>query len=820
MKDITAWITYDLYPALFERIDAAFPEHNFERFSGGWRSQTYLSGQPHKSRRDKTVVTTNHPGRILEQGGDNLSLIDYVIMRDGVEFIEAARQLSDIAGLDLPGDRAFDAEAYARYRNRAEVLEDLNEYFKYLLCEKPEGGDDRRKVLEYLSGRGYSDEDIRTMELGYCPPQSRINSYLDKKIEKGVFAPEVVAEALAMLNKSIGNTHILSIPYRSGGQIKGFKFRTINPDISPKYMNTTGMDKSGGFFNLAGISGDKDIVIVEGELDALHASAKGIPNVVASGGKSVHPAQISDAIRRGAKSFTICPDREPGKESQTYSDVYRVIQVILSYSVSRVYVVNLPDISPEKTDPDSLIKERGAEAFAGAIRNAVPYYEYILKHIIAKYRQLEQIEGAMSARRIDDFLAEIVSAAVAIPEPTHNDIFRHLLTADPLIARLGITKESIAETIDKIAASREKERHSAELRELLAKAESRRNAGDTASALEILETETRRIKISARATEFDKLKHIPTEADVRAYFAQSEEGLYSGYRLRGQELLLPSGALTGIAGATGHGKTDFLINLALNAADRYPDKEFYFFTYEMSEESILIRFLNTFLNEELNAGSNHRTIKSYFKTGSTQYIYKDSAKYFLRRKDEFFDRLIAPGRLRLKAVDYTAPELILALRRLAESGKVGGFFIDYFQLLNLPKEGYKNYSRQEELKVICQDLNKAAKDLRLPLILAVQFNREVTTPFRMHPTKIGEAGDIERILDTLIGIWNTNKNCVDKDLTKSEESDMNSKSLRLPDRLFVQILKSRETASGLSELLLYNGKKGVIENESDEEPTF
>jgi hypothetical protein len=41
------------------------------------------------------------------------------------------------------------------------------------------------------------------------------------------------------------------IPYRSGGSIKGFKFRTIE-EITPKYLNSGGLDRIGGF-NLLGI---------------------------------------------------------------------------------------------------------------------------------------------------------------------------------------------------------------------------------------------------------------------------------------------------------------------------------------------------------------------------------------------------------------------------------------------------------------------------------------------------------------------------------------------------------------------------------------
>ena len=132
MSNITDWIKYELYPTLFQSIDTALPEHNFKRYSGGWRSKTYLDGSPHKDRADKTVVSKKAPGLILENGGETLSLVDYVIKRDGVEFIQAVKTLADVVGLQLPKGE-FNQESYQRYKDQATLLEDCNSYFIYCL---------------------------------------------------------------------------------------------------------------------------------------------------------------------------------------------------------------------------------------------------------------------------------------------------------------------------------------------------------------------------------------------------------------------------------------------------------------------------------------------------------------------------------------------------------------------------------------------------------------------------------------------------------------------------------------------------------------
>jgi len=324
------------------------------------------------------------------------------------------------------------------------------------------------------------------------------------------------------------------------------------------------------------------------------------------------------------------------------------------------------------------------------------------------------------------------------------------------------------------------------------------------------------------ATEFSSLLIPTSEALVKKAEETKPKDLETGYTISGQEFLLPGGAITVYAGATGHGKTILSINTALNVAQRYPDKKFIFLTYEERDTAILQYFLNTYIDKELNNSnspkSNRRLIKDYFKTGSTQYIAKENIEYFESKKAEFFRDYIETGRLLIKYVDYNSQELDLAIRYLhKQEPNIGGVFIDYFQLLNLPgevKRAERINSRQEELKEICQSLKRVAIDTGLPICIAAQFNRDVVDLMKLHPTNIGEAGDIERIVNTLIGLWDVSKN---KDHGKTSNGDANEIQLRTGEAttgMYIELLKSRELQTGIYELLDYNGKTGKIKNNS------
>jgi len=797
-KEITDWIKYELYPTLFESIDTALLEHNFKRYSGGWRSKTYLDGSPHKDRADKTVVSKKAPGWILENGGETLSLVDYVIKRDGVEFIQAVKTLADVVGLQLPKGE-FNQESYQRYKDQATLLEDCNSYFIYCL-ENSTGADE---VRAYLSSRGYSDEDVKAMELGYIPDQDKLFKYL---LNKG-YSQSLIDEVVK-LNKGIGSTHRLTIPYRSGGSVKGFKFRTVG-DATPKYLNSTGLDRLGGFFNLSGIKGDKDVVIVEGELDSLSATARGVENVVATGGSSIASDQVKDAIRRGAKSFTLCLDTEPGKEGETTKRITSAIEVILGEGVNRVYIVTLPDLGGGKTDPDRLIKESGVEAFREALRGALSYYEYNLQETLNKYGKIEE-EIGLQPKDIDRLLDEVVETASQIPDATDRDRYKKLFTSLEAIKGLGISEESLSITVDRLTSTRDKEAQAKEFKKLLSEATQLQDKGETDKALELLDSKVKEVKLKDKATEFSSLMIPIKENELKERQANKPESLNSGYTIGGGPLLLPSGAISIFTAPTSHGKTTFLINLALNVATASPDKETYLFSYEEDGDSILINTLNTYLDEEISS-NNRRTLKSYFTTGSTEYIKSQSKDYFTSTKDKFFRELIETRRLNIHYSSYNSDTLIEAIRYLHKHAKPGAIFIDYIQLLNLPEGKYKTYSRQEEIKEICIALKDVAVETGLPIILGAQFNREVVNQLRIHATKIGEAGDIERIANLIVGFWNNNFKPL---ATEGELNEINNKGATTPDTLYTTILKNRGGRVGLEEILSFNGNTGKIKNSS------
>ena len=788
MNTLTDFIKFDLYPIIFEVIPSIFPEHDFKKNRGNWQSKTYLNGSPHKNRRDKTVISKRAPGLILEQGGEVLSLCDYIMRRDNIVFIDAVKLLAKNVGLELPkGD--FNIENYKSYKEKNTLLEEANNYFKHCL----KTSSDSEELKSYLKSRGYSLEEVEVMEIGFISSQELLKKHL---IFKG-YSKKIIDDHIKF-DKRIGSTYKLTIPYRSGGSIKGFKFRTIE-NLTPKYLNSTNLDKTGGFFNLLAIKGNKDLVIVEGELDSLSATVKGVENIVATGGSSINSNQVKDAIKRGAQKFTICFDNEPGKEEATNKNINTAIEVILKEGVNSVYIVTLPTSGDIKIDPDSFIRDHGIERFKTVIDEAVSFYEYRLNTTLIKFSEIENTKGALTYKDKDNLLEEVINTASKLDPICKDQYLKSFISLDP-IREIGITEESLAIAVDKLTSTKEKEQQKRDFNSLLSKAKNLEEKGEVNKALDLLNAKVKEVKLKDKATEFNSLLLNTTEEELRSQLKNKPKNLLTSFRLGKDPMEVPQGAVTILTAPTSHGKTTFLINLALDIAKEYKDKQTYFFSYEEDSNSILLNALNVYMNEEIS-GNNRTTLRNYFSGHNN--------KNLSNKKDAFFEELINTQRLNINYTNYNSETLIEAIRYLHKNGNPGAIFIDYIQLLSLPQGKYKTYSRQEELKIICQDLKDVAVETGLPIILGAQFNRTVTNLLHLHSTKIGEAGDIERIANLIIGFWNNNFTPV------GTEGELNSiNKLNYPkDSIYIKVLKNRAGRVGAEEVLNFNGNTGKISNQ-------
>ena len=732
VKDITAWIREELYPVLFDRIPQALPEHSWTQDGRGWRSKTYLDGSPHKDRSDKTKVLKAQPGYIFEEGNPpGKGLVDYVMDRDRLHFIDAVKKLAAVAGLQLPSLDVKDQEAYRTAQQRTGLLEEATSYMAWSLQHA--SGKKADAVREYLQGRGWTMAEVEAVGLGYLPSWEKLKAYL---VGKGHTELEVEEALTIGKDGRLGDTHTLAIPYRSGSRILGYAFRTVT-GAEPKYINSTGLDRKAGLFNLSPLKGEKDLVVVEGYLDALHATAKGLENVVAVSSSHLGPEHIQDAIAKGARKVTLCFDADEAGRKGTD----KALEVLKSSPRLKVYVAQLPEVQGGKMDPDQLIQEQGIDALRAVIASAISAWRYELDKLLEPFAQ-----GELQDKDVDQLKERAVMIANDLVDPMDRDRFTSTFLYQ--VEGLGVTKESLLGAQEQLRYEKDREKQRKDLVSLVSTV-NREIEKDPTTAIDQLEEGLRGL----RRERGSKLLHPATYSGWLDHMGKSLPALRTGYAALDKVARIPQAAITLVAGRPRHGKTTVMMNLLLSMAELHAGKRFLFFTYEEPSAHILTKLLNRTLGVDLQhryheypeePSKNYSYLGAYLRSGRTDVPEVESAKEKLRD-------LMDSGRIQVIDGSYTVEDLRAILEAIP-AGEVGAVFLDYIQHMSTTKQAE---NRLTELAHISGQLLQIAKATGLPLILGSQMNRGAGgEENRGSLENLKGAGNLEEDANLVLSVYN------------------------------------------------------------------
>lgn len=434
------------------------------------------------------------------------------------------------------------------------------------------------------------------------------------------------------------------------------------------------------------------------------------------------------------------------------------------------------------------------------------FSRYLLNSFFSDYNKAVDEAGGVTDKAIMGLKRDVIKILATLRPTDRDQLKTEFLTFEGVID-LGITEKSLDNEVDEIRREESERDQLNKAKEINSKVGELLEAGKLEEAFKLQETSLPEVKQISKTTEFENILNSPIdEFSITQRLSNRPDSLKSGYTIDGEEYLLQAGAMNIITAPTSHGKTTMLINLALNVLEQYTDGEVYFFSFEEDTDSILIKTLSTYINEDLSK-NNLKSIKHYFKTGGSVDMFNyEKRDTFLKAKDRFFKDLIETNRLNINYTTYNSEALIEFIRHINKHRKPKAIFIDYIQLLNLPEGRANRLSRQEELKAIGLSIKDIAVETGLPIILGAQFNREVNNLLKLHPTKIGEAGDIERQANTILGMWNNNLPSITSD---GEAKTIKEKGPE-PDTIFTKLLKNRGGVIGSECMLNFNGNRGKI----------
>lgn len=285
------------------------------------------------------------------------NVFTFLMEYENFTFPEAVKFLAQRCGVDLP-EEEYSEEARRQSDLKSRLLEihkKAARYFYYQL--KQEGG---RSALDYLRGRGLSEETIRRFGLGYS---SRYSNALYKYLKNEGYPDSLLKDSglIAMDERSGAHDKFwnrVMFPIMDGNhRVIGFGGRVMG-DAKPKYLNspeTKIFDKSRNLYglNFARSARKPNMIICEGYMDVIALHQAGFNQAVASLGTALTTQQCL-LLKRYTQEVLLTYDSD---EAGTKAAL-RAIPLLKEAGVG-VRVINM---KPYK-DPDEFIKALGTEAF-------------------------------------------------------------------------------------------------------------------------------------------------------------------------------------------------------------------------------------------------------------------------------------------------------------------------------------------------------------------------------------------------------------------------------------------------------------------------
>ena len=875
MSIIERFVDEELLPAIFLDLDKVFPTMKFEKPTGfsKWRSPLNMDGTtPKHPRKEKTVVTSSRCEVITENGERGTrNLISFFMEYSNIgNRVDAIRKLSEIVGLPFP--EGEDAKKWEEIQKQREKLALSFDRQRRALFDS--SNPKAVELLQYLrEKRGYTnDQLIRDMGLGYISPEEA----------------KLLKEECNLPFKWNVKDFPLSIAYFYKGHVIGFKCRFITAEAEAKYGTQkyrnalpewVDMNKNPfGIIpnNLSHINKKEQVIVMEGELDALHATALGIPNVIATSGGKLVPEQVEEIRKNGYKNVVILLDADKSGQIYTGESIRNIDEAGLNSLTATI---------PGAKDADEYLKSHTVEELRGIIDNATFGGLWIYNEEKEKFLE-KPTEGEFFK-----FIGTYIDIACKYREPYKREIlFTYLRNDFP--GNIESIENGIRDSIEKRlkatggaeepkAALESLKETSATVIEGRGKGESLAPLDNFQDALGVVISDTERkwainalrsltISVSREAEKEEGLSG--TREDIRQYreevktlkdairtlkkvnqetgfsylLKDNTEELYNSYKEKTEalgtkfelyhqegnsevtyDLSFPSGALSIIGAATGNGKSKILQSIALDAQESLGEGEtILFITYEENEQNVNIQFENSFFNDiltnEYGKGSNLTTITDWLTKGETRFMRAETKEKFFQKEEEW-KSIRRSGKIKIvKPEDNYLDTLISLIEYSVKHFNIRAILIDYVQEIYV--EDWKQYSRSDELKKAMVELDTMAQKTKLPIVMGAQLSREAASPLELNNQCIADSSWIERKASEIVLVWSSTEKIRGKsvneikDKKKKVEEEIPGFEIGKPGKLYFLLTKSRIIPKNSTAVVDINSNTGKVSQKLREQP--
>mgnify|MGYP004471377529 FL=1 len=287
--------------------------------------------------------------------GEHGDIISFTMKSENVGFVDAIKELADMAGMKLPEFKPRDPKIVAREESYFDVMEHASaEYQKQLFT--PAGA----VALEYIRRRGFTDDMIKKYRLGYAPKNNFIaNKFINTK--QDILLGTGLCRRGDYGMYDFFRDKLMFPIFSARGQIVAFSGRSLDGS-EPKYINTSDTEifhkrKTIFGFNFAreSIHRNNRTIIVEGQIDAIQMQCHGFPETVAPLGTALTEDHLA-ILCKANRNIVFCFDGDnAGRKAAV-----RAADIVLPF-VRDDSDIRFAFVTGGK-DPDEILKNSGADA--------------------------------------------------------------------------------------------------------------------------------------------------------------------------------------------------------------------------------------------------------------------------------------------------------------------------------------------------------------------------------------------------------------------------------------------------------------------------
>ncbi len=302
--------------------------------------------------------------------------IGFIMEFEQLGFVDAVEELARHAGMEVPRDDSAPRDDLSPL---FAIMSEADRYFQQQLRQS-------QGAIDYLRDRGITGEIAQTFGIGFAPAgwdnlirQLNPSSSADRQ--------KLMNQAGLLSSNDKGRHYdkfrarIMFPIHDTRGRVIAFGGRVIDPEDSPKYLNspeTRLFHKGRQLYGLYQIKQQREkpmrLIVVEGYMDVIALAQFGLNNAVATLGTAT-TTEHAETLFRSCNEIVFCFDGDRAGRDAAARAMDAVLPRLRDGRQCRFLLL------PDGEDPDSMVRSQGQETFEASTICATPLSDFFFDHV-------------------------------------------------------------------------------------------------------------------------------------------------------------------------------------------------------------------------------------------------------------------------------------------------------------------------------------------------------------------------------------------------------------------------------------------------------